>query len=245
MRFERFVWDVICRASAKMPVLLIILVYITRTKSHLHIVTEDWACERVFLSALPEIVLTLFFTVRQRLHITEHWALATGVFGKRDVNQIERVSPSPRLETWHHRKGHHRPPRCPLSDGKLNDRSGEPGLAKWFSKFRPEPKPGGKAPQYKSTTTSLGSRKSGPDPAKNSANGGGSGSRVEFVGIIVIDNTPTPLTLEQQHITAVEGIVPTLQNIVTTVNLDCQLGLKTIVLHARNAEYNPKVRAVF
>eukprot|EP00834_Sanchytrium_tribonematis_P001632 NODE_41_length_34096_cov_2.002235.p28 type:complete len:132 gc:universal NODE_41_length_34096_cov_2.002235:24921-25316(+) len=36
------------------------------------------------------------------------------------------------------------------------------------------------------------------------------------------------------------GIVPTLQNIVATVNLDCKLDLKTIALHARNAEYNPK-----
>jgi transcription initiation factor TFIID TATA-box-binding protein len=53
--------------------------------------------------------------------------------------------------------------------------------------------------------------------------------------------TPAALTLEQQHITAVEGIVPTLQNIVATVNLDCRLDLKTIALHARNAEYNPKV----
>ncbi|KIM49489.1 hypothetical protein M413DRAFT_109451 [Hebeloma cylindrosporum] len=52
---------------------------------------------------------------------------------------------------------------------------------------------------------------------------------------------PVALTLEQQHITAVEGIVPTLQNIVATVNLDCRLDLKTIALHARNAEYNPKV----
>jgi transcription initiation factor TFIID TATA-box-binding protein len=50
-----------------------------------------------------------------------------------------------------------------------------------------------------------------------------------------------PLTLEQQHITAVQGIVPVLQNIVATVNLDCRLDLKTIALHARNAEYNPKV----
>jgi hypothetical protein len=54
-----------------------------------------------------------------------------------------------------------------------------------------------------------------------------------------------PQTLEQQHITAVEGIVPTLQNIVATVNLDCRLDLKTIALHARNAEYNPKVCTVF
>ena len=32
-----------------------------------------------------------------------------------------------------------------------------------------------------------------------------------------------------------------IQNIVATVNLDCRLDLKTIALHARNAEYNPKV----
>ncbi|KAL9225240.1 hypothetical protein vseg_001189 [Gypsophila vaccaria] len=36
------------------------------------------------------------------------------------------------------------------------------------------------------------------------------------------------------------GIVPTIQNIVSTVNLDCKLELKAIALHARNAEYNPK-----
>ena len=52
------------------------------------------------------------------------------------------------------------------------------------------------------------------------------------------------------------GIVPVLQygqndsrslytfllhrNIVATVNLECKLDLKTIALHARNAEYNPK-----
>lgn len=36
------------------------------------------------------------------------------------------------------------------------------------------------------------------------------------------------------------GIVPTLQNIVATANLDTRLDLKSIALHARNAEYNPK-----
>mmetsp|Transcript_3133 Transcript_3133/g.9059 ORF Transcript_3133/g.9059 Transcript_3133/m.9059 type:complete len:250 (-) Transcript_3133:324-1073(-) len=36
------------------------------------------------------------------------------------------------------------------------------------------------------------------------------------------------------------GIVPTLQNIVATVNLMCKLDLKNIALTARNAEYNPK-----
>jgi hypothetical protein len=43
-----------------------------------------------------------------------------------------------------------------------------------------------------------------------------------------------------------EGIVPTLQNIVATVNLDCHLNLKIIALvHARNAEYNTKVGTAF
>mmetsp|Transcript_18984 Transcript_18984/g.41564 ORF Transcript_18984/g.41564 Transcript_18984/m.41564 type:complete len:241 (-) Transcript_18984:71-793(-) len=36
------------------------------------------------------------------------------------------------------------------------------------------------------------------------------------------------------------GIIPTLQNIVSTVNLGCALDLKKIALKARNAEYNPK-----
>ncbi|TVY35169.1 TATA-box-binding protein [Lachnellula subtilissima] len=59
------------------------------------------------------------------------------------------------------------------------------------------------------------------------------------VGNGVAPATPaaTPGTTAQ---TGVSGIVPTLQNIVATVNLDCRLDLKTIALHARNAEYNPK-----
>jgi transcription initiation factor TFIID TATA-box-binding protein len=36
------------------------------------------------------------------------------------------------------------------------------------------------------------------------------------------------------------GIVPQIQNVVSTVNLLCKLNLKVIALHARNAEYNPK-----
>jgi len=50
--FKRFVWDVVRRASVRTPTLLITLVYITRAKPYLHIETEDWACERVFLGAL-------------------------------------------------------------------------------------------------------------------------------------------------------------------------------------------------
>ncbi|XP_015721338.1 TATA box-binding protein-like protein 2 isoform X1 [Coturnix japonica] len=46
----------------------------------------------------------------------------------------------------------------------------------------------------------------------------------------------TPMTPESES----SGIVPQLQNIVSTVNLACKLDLKNIALHARNAEYNPK-----
>ena len=45
---------------------------------------------------------------------------------------------------------------------------------------------------------------------------------------------------EDNKSSATSGIIPTLQNIVATVNLDCRLDLKTVALHARNAEYNPK-----
>ena len=41
------------------------------------------------------------------------------------------------------------------------------------------------------------------------------------------------------------GIVPTLQNLVATVNLDCKLELQTIAAKARNAEYNPKASRPF
>ncbi|NWU18218.1 TBPL2 protein, partial [Cephalopterus ornatus] len=46
----------------------------------------------------------------------------------------------------------------------------------------------------------------------------------------------TPLSSASES----SGIVPQLQNIVSTVNLACKLDLKNIALHARNAEYNPK-----
>ncbi|CAN0119754.1 unnamed protein product [Bubo scandiacus] len=46
----------------------------------------------------------------------------------------------------------------------------------------------------------------------------------------------TPVTPASES----SGIVPQLQNIVSTVNLACKLDLKNIALRARNAEYNPK-----
>lgn len=46
--------------------------------------------------------------------------------------------------------------------------------------------------------------------------------------------------VQEEDDASASGIVPTLQNIVATVDLDCRLDLKTVALHARNAEYNPK-----
>ncbi|KAL2501523.1 TATA-box-binding protein [Forsythia ovata] len=40
------------------------------------------------------------------------------------------------------------------------------------------------------------------------------------------------------------GILPVIQNIVSTVNLDCKLDLQAIAQKARNSEYNPKRFAV-
>ncbi|WWC60016.1 TATA-box-binding protein [Kwoniella dejecticola CBS 10117] len=56
----------------------------------------------------------------------------------------------------------------------------------------------------------------------------------------VLKRAPAKAISSVPEITSVQGLVPTLQNIVATVNLECRLDLKTIALHARNAEYNPK-----
>jgi len=63
-------------------------------------------------------------------------------------------------------------------------------LAEWFSRVHPELKFVGNAPQCKSSSSSLRSSKQGSDSAKNNANENGSGSRVDQVGIIVINDTP-------------------------------------------------------
>ena len=54
--------------------------------------------------------------------------------------------------------------------------------------------------------------------------------------------SPQPVSTPIAHPSATlePGIVPQLQNIVSTVNLATPLDLKKIALHARNAEYNPK-----
>ena len=54
---------------------------------------------------------------------------------------------------------------------------------------------------------------------------------------------PTPMAVQSVQSVGPSlepGIVPQLQNIVSTVNLACPLDLKRIALNARNAEYNPK-----
>ncbi|EEC09479.1 TATA-box binding protein (TBP), component of TFII-D and TFIIIB, putative, partial [Ixodes scapularis] len=56
----------------------------------------------------------------------------------------------------------------------------------------------------------------------------------------VFPSTPGPPMTPITPASADPGIVPQLQNIVSTVNLGCKLDLKKIALHARNAEYNPK-----
>ncbi|XP_039722468.1 TATA box-binding protein-like 2 isoform X1 [Pteropus medius] len=49
----------------------------------------------------------------------------------------------------------------------------------------------------------------------------------------------TPMT-PMTPVSECSGIMPQLQNIVSTANLACKLDLKKIALHAKNAEYNPK-----
>lgn len=71
--------------------------------------------------------------------------------------------------------------------------------------------------------------------------GGGSQVGAGMFGSATGPSTPIggPMTPMTPH-SADPGIVPQLQNIVSTVNLSCKLELKKIALHARNAEYNPK-----
>ncbi|KAG7093093.1 hypothetical protein E1B28_009380 [Marasmius oreades] len=85
-KFNTFVSNVLTRAEVTTPVVISTLVYIDRAKPHLHIALEEWALERVFLGAL--IVASKYLNDSTLKNI--HWALCTGVFGKRDVGRIER-----------------------------------------------------------------------------------------------------------------------------------------------------------
>jgi hypothetical protein len=84
--FTEFVSNVVYRSEIKLPVLLATLVYIQRATPHLCIRTEDWANERVFLGA---IVCAAKYTNDCTLK-NVHWAICSGVFGRRDVGRMER-----------------------------------------------------------------------------------------------------------------------------------------------------------
>ncbi|KAF5367216.1 hypothetical protein D9757_012220 [Collybiopsis confluens] len=85
-KFTTFVSTVLERAEVTTPVVLASLAYIDRARPHLHIALEEWALERVFLGAL--IVASKYLNDSTLKNV--HWALCTGVFGKRDVGRIER-----------------------------------------------------------------------------------------------------------------------------------------------------------
>ncbi|KAI0086244.1 hypothetical protein BDY19DRAFT_895332 [Irpex rosettiformis] len=84
--FLNFVNNVLYKAEVKVPVLLVALVYVDRARPHLQIALEQWACERVFMGAL--ILANKYCNDSTLKNV--HWALCTGVFGKRDIGRIER-----------------------------------------------------------------------------------------------------------------------------------------------------------
>lgn len=85
-----------------------------------------------------------------------------------------------------------------------------------------------------------------PMPPSNSTTGIYYPSNPSVAPVTPMTGNPmTPMTAPMTPIATpmsaeASGIVPQLQNIVSTVNLSCKLDLKKIALHARNAEYNPK-----
>ena len=126
--------------------------------------------------------------------------------------QQQLIQPSP-LQPQNH--DHlHRAPGSVLSTGpaSVTDRGGPPSVAPATPSQN----------NSESNATNKSALLSGPLPTPAS---------------IMAPMTPmTPITPASTD----PGIVPQLQNIVSTVNLGCKLDLKRIALHARNAEYNPK-----
>ncbi|TFY78388.1 hypothetical protein EWM64_g5624 [Hericium alpestre] len=84
--FATTVKNVLQRAEVEIPVVLATLVYLDRAKPHLHITLEEWANERVFLGAL--IVASKYLNDSSLKNV--HWAVCTGLFGRRDIGRIER-----------------------------------------------------------------------------------------------------------------------------------------------------------
>ncbi|KAJ7633287.1 hypothetical protein FB45DRAFT_792663 [Roridomyces roridus] len=85
-KFISFAQTVLARAEVRTPTLLVALVYISRARPHLSIALEQYALERVFLGAL---MCASKYTNDSTLK-NVHWALCTGLFGRRDVGRIER-----------------------------------------------------------------------------------------------------------------------------------------------------------
>lgn len=85
-KFTAFVTSTLSRAEVTTSTVLASLVYVERARPHLHIALEEWALERVFLGAL--IVASKYTNDSTLKNV--HWALCTGVFGKRDIGRIER-----------------------------------------------------------------------------------------------------------------------------------------------------------
>jgi len=75
-----------------------------------------------------------------------------------------------------------------------------------------------------------------PSMIPSSITGANAGNVIPSTPIASTPLPSTPFSDPQNP----SGIRPTLQNNVATVNLETRLDLKTIALHARNAEYNPK-----
>ncbi|KAI5122215.1 hypothetical protein M0805_002704 [Coniferiporia weirii] len=84
--FTEFVSTVLRRAEVTMSGVLGALVYIDRARPYLSIAIEEWAHHRVILGAL---ILASKYLNDASLK-NAHWALCTGVFGRRDVARIER-----------------------------------------------------------------------------------------------------------------------------------------------------------
>uniref|UniRef100_A0A8D8LLC4 TATA-box-binding protein n=1 Tax=Cacopsylla melanoneura TaxID=428564 RepID=A0A8D8LLC4_9HEMI len=108
------------------------------------------------------------------------------------------------------------PPLLPLQQMNSQPKVYAPGFATPHSMMQPQ------TPQHMMTPTQTTQPASIPQPQSHMMN--------------MSPLTPGPPMTPQD----MGGIVPQLQNIVSTVNLGCKLDLKKIALHARNAEYNPK-----
>ncbi|KAI0790860.1 hypothetical protein C8Q75DRAFT_716523 [Abortiporus biennis] len=85
-RLIDFMSRIIYKADIKVSVLLVTLVYIERAKHFLHISTEQWANERVFLGA----IMAAYKYVNDATLKNYHWSICTGCFGTGDVGRVER-----------------------------------------------------------------------------------------------------------------------------------------------------------